>query len=113
MAEGAPPEPVLLPAALRFGDDPTQYERARPAHPAWVFDAILIGLGPCRVVDVGCGTGAAALELRMRGCEVVGVEPDERMAAIAVERGLAVEVATFETWDPAGREFDLVCSAQA
>ena len=101
------------PASRRFGDDPAQYDKARPAHPAWIFDEILDRLGPCRVLDVGCGTGVAGLELRKRGCDVLGVEPDERMAAVAVERGLPVDIAPFEAWDPSGRTFDLICSAQA
>jgi SAM-dependent methyltransferase len=113
MSDGKGLEQAPLHASLRFGDDPVQYERARPPHPGWIFDAVLDGLGPCRSLDVGCGTGVAALELRNRGCEVLGVEPDGRMAAVAAERGLIVEVTTFERWDPADRVFDLVCSAQA
>jgi len=43
----------------------------------------------------------------------LGIEPDERMAAVARAHGLAVEVASFESWEPAARSFDLVASAQA
>lgn len=68
--------------------------------------------GP-RFVDVGCGTGIAARQFQAAGCRVLGVEPDERMAALARRRGLEVEVATFESWDPAGREFDAVIAGQA
>jgi SAM-dependent methyltransferase len=35
------------------------------------------------------------------------------MAGWARDRGLAVEVATFEDWDPAGRTFDTVVSGQS
>jgi len=48
-----------------------------------------------------------------RGCEVLGVEPDSRMAGVARARGIQVEVAMFEAWDPAHRMFDLVVSGQA
>lgn len=44
---------------------------------------------------------------------MLGVEPDARMAEFARERGLEVEVATFEAWDPAGRNFDAVIAAQS
>ena len=44
---------------------------------------------------------------------VVGVDPDERMADVARRGGLAVEVSTIETWDPAGRVFDAAVAAQA
>jgi len=59
------------------------------------------------VLDVGCGTGIAARQFQAAGCAVLGVDPDERMAAYARERGLEVEVSTFETWEPAGRTFDV------
>jgi hypothetical protein len=37
-------------------------------------------------------------------------EVDARMAEWARRRGLEVEVAAFEAWDPAGRVFDAVVS---
>ena len=74
---------------------------------------LLDGLGPCRALDVGCGTGVAGLELQRRGCDVLGIEPDDRMASVAIDAGLVVEVTPFEAWEPLGRTFDLICSAQA
>ncbi len=65
------------------------------------------------VVDVGCGTGIAARQFQAAGCTVLGVDVDARMAELARERGLEVEVAKFEEWDPAGRAFDAVVSGQA
>ncbi len=66
-----------------------------------------------RVVDVGCGTGIAARLFRAAGCEILGVDPDARMADVARQSGPEVEVATFETWEPAGRQFGVVIAAQA
>lgn len=43
-----------------------------------------------RVLDVGCAEGYLAAELAKRGCSVVGIEPDERAAAVARERGINV-----------------------
>jgi methionine biosynthesis protein MetW len=43
-----------------------------------------------RVLDVGCAEGYLAAELAQRGCSVVGIEPDERAAAVARERGINV-----------------------
>jgi SAM-dependent methyltransferase len=65
------------------------------------------------VLDVGCGTGIAGALLAARGCDVLGVEIDARMAAIAREKGLEVEVASFEDWDDRGRRFDLLTCGQA
>jgi SAM-dependent methyltransferase len=74
----------------------------------------IIAASPGReVLDVGCGTGIAARQFQAAGCRVLGVDPDARMAEIARQGGLEVEVAKFEDWDPAGRAFDAVIAAQA
>ncbi len=44
---------------------------------------------------------------------MLGVDADARMAERARAYGLEVEVAAFEAWDPAGREFDAVVSGQS
>lgn len=97
---------------LIFGEVAERYDRARPSYPAALIDD-LVAEKPGRVLDVGCGTGKAATLFAARGCPVLGVEPDHRMAAIARRHGIAVEVATFESWEADRRTFDLVASAQA
>ncbi len=42
-----------------------------------------------RVVDVGCGTGNAALEAARRGARVIGVDPATRLLEVAAERARA------------------------
>jgi SAM-dependent methyltransferase len=77
-------------------------------------DAAVDGVNVRRVLDVGCGTGIASQLFLDRGCEVVGVEPDARMASVARRRGVNVVVAAIESWAPPPAEpFDLVVSAQA
>jgi SAM-dependent methyltransferase len=98
--------------AVSFGDDPAAYDRERPSYPPALIDD-LVATGPRRVLDVGCGTGKVGRLLAARGCEVLGVEPDPRMAALARTHGLQVEVARFEDWDAAGRRFDLAVCGQA
>ena len=39
--------------------------------------------------------------------------PDPRMAGVARAAGIEVEIATFETWEPAGRTFDAVVAGTA
>jgi SAM-dependent methyltransferase len=96
--------------AESFGSDAERYDRTRPRYPESLMQAIA---APGRdVLDVGCGTGIAARQLAALGCRVLGVEVDARMAEFARRRGLAVEVAKFEEWDPKGRRFDAVVAGQ-
>ena len=98
--------------AESFGAIAELYDRVRPSYPQALVDALLEG-GARRVLDIGCGTGIAAALLAARGCEVLGVEIDERMAEVARARGIDVEVAQFERWDARGRVFDLAICGQA
>jgi SAM-dependent methyltransferase len=99
--------------AESFGNDAEGYDRARPGYPdALVARIIAQSPGP-DVLDVGCGTGIAARQFQAAGGTVLGVEPDARMAGFARARGLPVEVATFEAWDPDHRRFDTVIAAQS
>ena len=71
-----------------------------------------------RVLDLGCGTGALARELRKRGaCAVVGVDLSERMLAVARERTPDPQIvflrADLETFAAEPDSFDLVVSSLA
>ncbi|MFI1092247.1 class I SAM-dependent methyltransferase [Streptomyces sp. NPDC020917] len=89
-----------------------EYDRYRLTYPRELIDD-LAGLRPAKVLDVGCGTGKAAVALAERGLPVLGVELDERMAQVARSHGVDVEVSAFESWDCAGRTFDLVTCGDA
>ena len=99
--------------AESFGADPDRYDRARPSYPAALVERIVAASPGPDVLDIGCGTGIAARQFQAAGCRVLGIDPDPRMAGLARQSGLEVEVATFETWDPAGRVFDAVIAGQA
>ncbi|MGW2255310.1 class I SAM-dependent methyltransferase [Kitasatospora sp. NPDC001660] len=99
--------------AESFGTDAQRYDHARPGYPDALVTRIVAGSPGSDVLDVGCGTGIAARQFQAAGCTVLGVEPDARMADFARARGLPVEVATFEAWQPAGRTFDAVVAAQS
>ena len=98
--------------AESFGDVARAYDRGRPSYPPALLDSLLADCAHT-VIDVGCGTGIVAALLAARGCEVLGVEVDERMAEVARTKGIAVEVGTFEDWDNRGRRFELVTCGQA
>jgi SAM-dependent methyltransferase len=65
-----------------------------------------------RALDIGCGVGGAMVDLRGRGWEVIGVEPDPALARVARTRfGLDVRGEFFDsTTFPDGEAFDLVYS---
>jgi SAM-dependent methyltransferase len=99
--------------AESFGEDPGRYDRTRPPYPGEMVERIIAASPGPHVLNVGCGTGIEARQFQTGGCTVLGVEPDERMADFARGTGVEVEVAKFEDWDAAGREFDAVIAGTA
>lgn len=98
--------------AESFGTVASEYDAVRPGYPDALFDD-LAALAPAHALDVGCGTGRAAVPLLARGIDVLGVEIDAQMADVARAHDVPVEIAPFESWDPAGRSFELIVSGQA
>jgi protein-L-isoaspartate O-methyltransferase len=99
-------------AAESLGSDPERYDRAPPRYPAALVERIVTGIPGQLVPDMGAGTGILTRQFQAAGCQVLGVEADERMAEFARRTGVEVEVATFEAWDGAGRVFDAAVSDQ-
>lgn len=110
-SEPEPPQPRQ--AAESFGVDAERYDRTRPRYPDALVERIVATSPGPAVLDVGCGTGIVARQFQAADCTVLGVEPDARMADFARRSGVEVEVATFEAWDAAGREFDAVVAGTA
>jgi SAM-dependent methyltransferase len=96
--------------ANSFGGAAQSYDTYRPRYPDRLIDDVLAPDGR-RVLEAGAGTGIASMQMIERGADVLAVEPDARMAAVAQAKGIPVELATFEDWDPAGRRFDRVVFA--
>ena len=99
--------------AESFGANAERYNRARPSYPDALVQRIIEASPGHDIVDVGCGTGITARLFQAAGCRVLGVDPDPRMADLARQSGIEVEVAKVEDWDPAGRRFDAVIAGQA
>jgi len=97
--------------AESFGSAAALYDATRPSYPNELIEW-LSSTATGRAVDVGCGTGRVARLLAAAGWRVLGVEADERMAAVARSHGLDVVVSRFEDWRPEDH-FDLVCAGQA
>lgn len=103
-----------------FGDDPANYDRARPAYPEWVYETLV---ERCRlkagaaVFEVGAGTGIATRRLLTLGADpLAAVEPDRRLADYLIRStaaaALKVIAEPFETARIEGA-FDLGVSATA
>lgn len=105
---------------LVFGEDAALYDRARPGYPAELIDRVsLLADDSGMALDVGCGTGKAAVAFASRGWRGIGVEPDAAMAAVARQHlgrfgtAWSVEIEAFETFLVPLHAFDLVTCAQA
>jgi SAM-dependent methyltransferase len=108
-----PPNVSLFTNRLRansFGGAASAYDAHRPRYPDRMIDDLL-ACGAPLILDVGAGTGIASQQFAERGADVLAVEPDVRMAAVARLKGIPVEIDTFERWVPAERTFDLVVFA--
>jgi SAM-dependent methyltransferase len=108
------PEPHLMrQVAESFGVDADKYDRARPRYPDALIQRVIAESPGVEFLDVGCGTGIGARQYTAAGVQVLGVDPDARMADVARRSGIDVEIGNFETWDAAGRTFDAVVAGQA
>lgn len=95
-----------------FGSVAENYDRYRPGYPSALVDELVAG-NRSNALDVGCGTGKVAVSLLERGLSVLGIEPDDRMASVARRHGVPVEVCSFESWEPAGRTYDLLTAGHS
>jgi SAM-dependent methyltransferase len=102
-----------------FGEVAELYERRRPSYPSELFDRVLSATDTdgSHVLEAGCGTGRATVELARRGAEVLAFEPDPAMAAIARRAcqslRVRIEESRFEEWAGEPGSIDLLASAQA
>lgn len=87
-----PPTPQPDQSPERWNDHVSVYEAVfEPLSVAFAkaaFDAIGVNRG-LRILDVGAGSGGAALELAARGCDVVAIDASAGMVARIVERAAA------------------------
>ncbi|MEO6702843.1 MAG: class I SAM-dependent methyltransferase [Jatrophihabitantaceae bacterium] len=89
------------------------YDQSRPTYPKALISRIAEAIPGRDVLDVGCGSGIEARQFQAAGCTVLGVDPDAHLAGYAATTGVPTEVATFESWDAAGRQFDAVVAGTA
>jgi len=87
------------------------YEVANPWSQDNDFYLTLAGPRPCRVLDLGCGTGTLCCALADRGHRVTGVDPAAAMLAVARSKPYANQVEWIESSAQnykSHRRFDLI-----
>jgi SAM-dependent methyltransferase len=109
---------VSVDRATIFGEVAETYDQRRPQYPAAMFDDLVAAtcLSPgSPVLEIGCGTGLATVELVGRGLDVTAVEPDPRMLQVAQRRLAAHDVrfveGRFEDYDGEPRSVGMVFAA--
>ena len=104
-----------------FDSIAVDFDRFRPGYPPELIDAILshAALSPdAHILEIGCGSGRAALPYAERGYRITCLEPGPGLAAIA-KRNLSryprvgIEVCTFEDWECTDASVDLILAAQS
>ena len=100
------------PRRLSFGAHADAYERARPA---WPEEAArwLVPEDASFVIEAGAGTGKLTRAVAALGVRVLAVEPDPRMLALLLERGLEGVEGAAEAIPVADGEADAVLAGSS
>jgi ubiquinone/menaquinone biosynthesis C-methylase UbiE len=109
---------VTVDRATVFGEVAETYDRLRPPYPAEMFDDLAAAArltAGSTVLEIGCGTGIATVDLVARGYDVCAVDPDPRMLRLARRRipaaGVRFIEGRFEDLSTMDTAFDLILAA--
>lgn len=104
-----------------FDNATDEYEKIRPMYPMPVYDDIF-RYKPINeesnVLEIGIGTGKAAVPILARGCHLTALEPGENLAQIALNRfagnpRFKLYTQTFQDYSCEPEQFDLIYAATA
>lgn len=107
----------MIDSKKRFSKTAKSYNDYRPSYPdeliQWILDTSKIKAGST-IVDIGCGTGISTRLFSNRGFNLIGIDPNQEMLAVAQKKGGA----TFHKGEAAktglpANSADLVIAGQA
>jgi len=97
------------------------YEQARPGYPDGLYRDLLRRMpldAHSRALEIGIGTGKASAPVLATGCHLTGIEPGERLAALAEEKygrlpNFSLHVQTLQEYECPAGTFELIYAATA
>jgi SAM-dependent methyltransferase len=104
-----------------FGAAADDYRKHRAGFPDSLFERLVpmgVGRPGQEIVDLGTGTGSLARGFALRGCRVIGIDPDSRLLAQArdldAEAGVEIEyrIGRAEETELAAGSLDVVAAGQ-
>lgn len=104
-----------------FDNAVESYELARPEYPDELYRDLL-SYKPIdersRVLEIGLGTGKATAPVLDTGCTLIGIEPGEHLAALAMAKfgqraDFSLRVQTLQEFESPAESFDLIYAATA
>lgn len=104
-----------------FDDTAVGYDRSRPGYPEELYQDIFKYRkidAQSNVLEIGLGTGKATKPFLETGCQLVGIEPGEKLASLAMEkfknfRDFSLHTNTLQEYVCPPEAFDLIYSATA
>jgi SAM-dependent methyltransferase len=112
-------ESTRLDRRRSFNEVAVQYDRARPAYPAAVVDAVVrVGnvQAESNVLEIGCGSGQLTIPLAAHGGSITALELGAHLAALASQRAaqfprVQVIETDFDRWPIPRAAFNIVVAA--
>lgn len=80
----------MIDSKKRFSKTAKSYDDYRPSYPheliRWILDTSKIKAGST-IIDIGCGTGISTRLFSNRGFNLIGIDPNNEMLAVARKKG--------------------------
>lgn len=104
-----------------FDNATMDYDKSRPSYPEALYNDIFQYkqvTADSHVLEIGLGTGKASSPILITGCNFIGIEPGEKLAALAKEKlhefdNFSCQIHTLQEFVYPNDSFDLIYAATA